>query len=86
MGTKRFRIVNRWIQDGYMCGKVVVINDDNNEIEKIQARQVADQVGYLIIQIIVLEFFYSFIIFRYGRILLILLILQTLVLIGASSN
>lgn len=52
VGTKRFRIVNRWIQDGYMCGKVEVINDDINEVEKIQARQVADQIRTHIANII----------------------------------
>lgn len=44
VGTKRFKILNRWIQDGYMVGKVVVINDENNEVEKIQARQCAEQI------------------------------------------
>lgn len=44
VGTKRFRILNRWIQDGYMVGKVVVIHDENNDVEKIQARQCADQI------------------------------------------
>eukprot|EP00026_Physarum_polycephalum_P007720 Phypoly_transcript_07785.p1 GENE.Phypoly_transcript_07785~~Phypoly_transcript_07785.p1 ORF type:complete len:432 (+),score=23.90 Phypoly_transcript_07785:112-1407(+) len=44
VGTKRFRILSRWIQDGYMVGKVIAIKDESNEVEKIQARQCADQI------------------------------------------
>lgn len=44
VGTKRFRILNRWIQDGYMCGKVEIFHDDNVEVEKLLAKQTAEQV------------------------------------------
>ena len=44
IGTKRFKILDRWIQDGYMCGKVQIFSDDNIETDKVRAQQIADKV------------------------------------------
>lgn len=51
VGTKRFRILNRWIQDGYMVGKVEIFGDEENELEKPRARQTAEQIRAHIVEL-----------------------------------
>lgn len=46
VATKRFRILNRWLQDGYVCGKVDIFRDEAfpDEQSREQAKQVAEQI------------------------------------------
>jgi len=52
IGSRRFRILSRWNQDGYMCGKVEWIQDQISDQEKKEAEYLIAQIKSLIVDLI----------------------------------
>lgn len=44
VGTERFKILEKWVQDGYMCGKVQMIHDQVSDESSQEAQELMEQI------------------------------------------